>query len=133
MSELLIVLIILIIIVLIFFYPSSSVNNREYFDADGVEFLPLGEDQYGLRGDRLNIRSIDNHYISPYRQIRLSFAGGDMWEASTTPEEQGFTGCYQTPCPCGTDYYDDMDTCWMCNDGKLAGVEIPSYSIHTKI
>src|SRR3990172_10896698 len=102
-----VIAIIVIILVVWVIYPYF-----EGFHAAEYALSPLGHPQYGLRGDRLRTSSIDNFYISPQREIRLSQSNGEMWESDYSPMEQGMQGCYKVECP--SIGYDEQDTCWKC-------------------
>ncbi len=86
----------------------------EYFDKNTVEFVALGEERYGLRGDLLRRSDIARLYMRPDRHIRLNDTSGMMYESNFKPAEEGKKGCKKTQCPEHTDEYDQLDTCWNC-------------------
>jgi hypothetical protein len=105
-----IAVIVIIIALWWWFCRDQKVVQEEYFNSYGK--------QYGLRGDLLRTSSIDKIYMSPYRQIRLSDSGADMWTSDYTPVQQGMKGCHKTRCPKIGDY-DNRDTCWQCKTKKI--------------
>ena len=105
-----IVIVLLIVIALWGIYP--LLEKFEGFNSDVTEFVPVGEQRYGLRGEPLRRSSIDNYFRNDNRQITLSQAGGEMWESNRDPTVQGFSDCVNVKCP--GNKYDDKDTCWQC-------------------
>lgn len=75
---------------------------------------------YGLRGDRLRKRCIQDNYIPGNRHVRVNKSGGDMYENAHPPSEYGNDGCNQVSCP-QNDGFDKHDTCWDC--GVEGGLE----------
>lgn len=57
-----IILILLLVIGTVINYNS----NNERFDETGSIFMPLGYHKYGLRGEKLNIRPINDCYWNQY-------------------------------------------------------------------
>jgi len=107
----------------------------ERFDATGMEFLPVGEQRYGLRGDKIMSRDIAGNYISPKRQIRLSQSSGMMYESNTDPITEGMKGCRKLACPSGprdTTGYDHLDTCWQCGSDCPTKLRVPDIWPHVK-
>lgn len=86
----------------------------EGFDASGSEFVPVGADRYGLRGEPLRRSSIEKYFIRPDRRIRLSQSGGEMWEGNNDPASEGMKDCKKVPCPANG--YDNIDTCYKCGN-----------------
>lgn len=105
-----IVIVLLIVIAIWGIYP--LLEKFEGFNSDVTEFVPVGEQRYGLRGEPLKRNSIDNYFRSDNRQIVLSQAGGEMWQSNVNPTSQGFTDCAPVKCP--GNKYDNDDTCWQC-------------------
>lgn len=118
-------LIILVIILLWYMNPSMF----EPFGENTLEFLPVGRDRYGLRGDLLRRSDIRNNYIDVNRQVRLHPSSGDMYASSATPEEEGIEGCTKVDCPCNTDGYKG-DACWSCGSMDQEPWKIPAMHSH---
>ncbi len=119
-----IVIVLLIVIAIWGIYP--LLGNFEGFNADSTEFVPVGSERYGLRGDPIRRSSIDNYFISNNRQITLSQAGGEMWESNRSPTAQGFSDCVSVKCP--GNKYDSQDTCWQCGFGHgMRQAELPAF------
>jgi hypothetical protein len=116
---------IILLVVIWIFYPYF-----ERFDATGTEFVPVGGDRYGLRGELLRRSSIENWYIRPDRRIRLSHSGGEMWESNYDPSVQGIKDCHKVPCP--SNGFDSMDVCWKCGDSCPKKMVIPDVHPHSK-
>ncbi len=74
-------------------------GRTEGFDKSGREFVPVGAKRYGLRGDLLKQIDIKKFYGSPDRQILLSDSGGEIWDSSYTPAQQGIKKCKKVKCP----------------------------------
>jgi len=103
-------LVVVFIIILIFFWIVQPFFN-EQFSQNTMEFVPYGDQRYGLRSDPLNYRPIADSYISANRNIRLNEAGGMMFEADNPPQGKH---CRKVDCPINTDEFDALDTCWKC-------------------
>jgi len=103
----------------------------EGFGADTQEFLPVGVQRYGLRGDPLRSRPYDDFMISPDRQMRLNHSGGVMWESNLAPGDEGVEGCGKVPCPNNTNEFDCKDSCWKCGSGCQAKLRVPDIWPHT--
>lgn len=58
------VLNIILLVILIFLIGSNL--KVELFDANGLEFLPLGPKRYGLRGELLNTHPMSDCYYDKY-------------------------------------------------------------------
>ena len=101
----------------------------ESFSSDTTEFVPVGEQRYGLRGDPLRASSIDNWYMSPNRQIMLSDSSGEMWQANGTPPSFGIKGCRKVNCPHNGEY-DKNDTCWKCGNDCPTKTPLPELWPH---
>lgn len=114
----------IIVLLLWIFYP-----HFEMFDPEGIELLDTEYPRYGLRGDLVKRSCILNNYISPKRNIRLSFSGGEMYESSYTPIEEGFKDCRKVPCP-NNGGYDTLDTCWTCGSNAPQKMKIPAIHPH---
>lgn len=105
-------------------------NSNEAFDASGSEFLPVGRDRYGLRGDLLRRSDISRLYLNPNRQIRINPSSGWMYASNKTPCEEGINGCKKVNCPCNTNEYDGQDTCWNCGSAYPDPMVIPDIHPH---
>lgn len=131
---------IIIIVSLVGFYK-TRMNSIERFDQDGVEFLPVGETKYDLRGERLTRIPVGDYYVRPDRQIKLSGTDGFTWDANMSPKDQDFPysdKCVKVECPkYSTAYdgygedasivYDREDVCWKCDRGCFdKSVPMPS-------
>lgn len=106
-------------------------GKSEGFGPDTYEFVPEGSDRYGLRGDLLRRRPIDDYYIVPHRQMRLNSSSGLMYVSNRSPSQEGVKNCRKVQCPTNTNEYDDMDTCWMCGNECQEPIEIKSIWPHT--
>lgn len=104
----------IVIVILIWFIMR---NRNEGFSADMREFLPVGFQRYGLRGDPIRSRDARLDYIQNNRNIRLSHTGGEMWQ-SNSPPTKFLKDCQKVPCPHNGEY-DSMDTCWRCGDNTV--------------
>jgi hypothetical protein len=124
------VLVFLIIVLLWCIF--RSYKQTEAFDGASSEFLPVGADRYGLRGDLLNRSSIDNWYASNNRQIMLNNGEGEMWQANGTPPSFGIKDCRKVKCPINGEY-DHQDTCWKCGSDCQDKITIPDMHPHVKI
>ena len=102
------------------------IMRSEGFDASGQEFLPVGSQRYGLRGEPLSSHSARMNYLPCTSHIMLNHAGGMVYEAATSPLEQGKNGCVKTACP-----FDSLEfagnMCWSCDNGDTA--KIPYHAI----
>ena len=87
--------------------------NMEKFDAEGLVYMPVGEERHGLRGDLLNRLDISRNYIRPDRHIRLSRSNDIMYESDVPPYMEGLNKCQKVECP-NNGYFDKSDTCWKC-------------------
>jgi hypothetical protein len=54
-ANLIVIFLVLFLILILWILFSGK---REFFGKDGSEFLPVGEQRYGLRGDKLDARPI---------------------------------------------------------------------------
>ena len=120
-------LIVFFAILLVWFIMKSG---KEGFDATNTEFVPVGRDRYGLRGDLLRRSDIARIYLRPDRHMRLHHTSGQMYPSDRTPCEEGIAGCKSGPCPCKRDAYDSTDTCWTCTDGNYLQQQIPPIHPH---
>ena len=118
-----------IFLAVIFLWWVCKPSETEGFDEKTVEFVPVGSDRYGLRGEELRRSDIDTLYIKPDREIRLNHNGGQMWISNNTPAEEGDPNCRKVKCPCNTEY-DNEDTCWKCGDSKPEPWNIPPMHSH---
>lgn len=124
--------IIVILVLLLLWCIIRPFDNKEGFCGYSSVTLPTGAPLYGLRGDRLRTSDIATNYLSPYRQIRLNHAGGEMYISDRTPAEEGYCGCNKVKCPIDQPFggYDEMDTCWKCADKCPEKMCIPSIQAH---
>ena len=104
--------------------------RMEGFDSNSMEFVPLGVDRYGLRGDKLRRSSIDKYFYSPNRKVRLSHSNAWMYQGHQSPTGEGVPGCYQVPCP-QNGGYDNLDTCWKCGSQCPTAMKIPAIHPHS--
>lgn len=118
-----IVMAILLAVVLWLYYGRDWL--AESFDSQGLEFVPVGSDRYGLRGDLLRRRPITDYYISPDRQMRLHPSSGLMYISNRSPSAEGTPNCQKVECPTNTNEYDNRDSCWMCGDNCQTKMRIP--------
>ena len=100
----------------------------EGFDSTTTEFVPVGSERYGLRGDLLRRSNIEKYFIRPDRRIRLSHSGGEMWESNNDPMTEGIKGCKAVPCPANG--YDNIDTCYQCGNSCPEKMIIPDIHPH---
>ena len=112
-----------LIILLIYVY-----YTREGFEASGTEFIDVGSERYGIRGDKLRRSNIARVYIRPDRHIRISASGGDMYESDRYPCKEGINGCQKITCP--SYGYDNIDTCWSCGSAYPTPMKIPDIHPH---
>lgn len=121
---------ILLGIVLLWVFMESRESNSENFNQDANEFVPVGSERHGLRGDMLRRSNIGRLYRNPNRQIRLSASGGDMYHSDRTPKQEGINGCKKVNCPCNTNEFDKQDTCWQCGSTGYDPQKIPAMHSH---
>ena len=98
----------LVILAICVIYPMLF-GKKEGFDADMLEFVPVGSDRYGLRGNLIKWVPISDYFINANPNIRINRSGGDMWVSNNPPE--GKT-CGKIECP--SFGYDKLDQCWQC-------------------
>lgn len=120
-------LLVFLAVLLIWFIMKSQ---REGFDPTSSEFVPVGSDRYGLRGDRLRSSDIARIYLNPNRNIRLHHSSGLMYPSNATPCQEGIGGCNKVDCPCGRGAYDSTDTCFQCTDAGFVPQQIPPIHPH---
>lgn len=60
------VIVIIIVVYLLF-------GGYEHFDITNTTFEPLGAPRYGLRGEKLNTRALDDCYFDKYKCYTSSF------------------------------------------------------------
>lgn len=63
----------LIILLLLVCIIATYSNKYEPFDATNTMFVPLGQPKYGLRGEPLSIRAIDDCYYDRYKCYTNTF------------------------------------------------------------
>lgn len=120
---------ILVIIALMWFMKV----NKENFDPHGVEFVPVGADRYGLRGDLLYRRSVSDYYIRPDRRVRLNDSSGEMYVSNFDPIDEGLKGCKKMQCPMTSRWegsYDNNDQCYNCSDNFKWKIKMPNIHPH---
>lgn len=105
-------------------------RKSEAFDETGSEFVPVGQERYGIRGDLLSRSSIANNYLSPNRNIVLNPSTGQMYTSNNPPTMQGHPNCKQTKCPSNLNDYDATDTCHTCGTGCPTLMKIPDIHPH---
>lgn len=127
-------LIIVFLVVLFLWWALSpkrtDAGEGEGFDAKSVEFVPVDEEKYGIRGDLLRTSNIDRLYIRPDRDIKLSHTGNMEWVSNRSPGAEGTPNCYRTKCPTFTNEYDDSDRCWKCGSDCPTPTKIPHIHSH---
>ncbi len=106
-------------------------RSSEGFDGTTSEFVPVGDDRYGLRGDMLRRSDISRLYIRPDRQVRLHHTNNPMYESNFSPEGEGPKSCRISQCPSGTEY-DATDRCYTCEDMSVPRTLVPFIHPHTK-
>lgn len=122
--------IVIIFLVVIFLWMVMKPKRGEGFDADTVEFVPVGSDRYGLRGEPLIRRPTSDYFIRPDRQVRLNNSGGDMYVSNYAPHEEGIEGCQKTQCPMSWGGFDSSDECWNCGNSFQWKDKIPDIHPH---
>lgn len=65
--------IIFIILMILACVMATYFNNYEHFDETNTIFQPLGQPRYGLRGERLSTRAIDDCYYDRYKCYTNTF------------------------------------------------------------
>lgn len=112
---------IILLIILVTFY--NTYRNKEGFDITGSEFVPVGEDRYDLKGEKLDRIYVGEYYVRPDRHIKLNNTKGFVWNANISPLEQGNSSCKRVTCPSfPSNYdpspviYDNIDQCWECGN-----------------
>lgn len=123
--------IVFIFLAIVFIWWLMRHKRIDNFDPTGTEFVPVGFERYGLRGEPIAGRDIAYNYIRPDRHMVLNNTSGLMWESDMAPEDEGIPKCKQVPCPTHRDGYDDMDKCWTC-DRKPRPDIIPNIHPHVK-
>ena len=119
-----------LIVFLIVVFLWWIMNRSEGFGSDTNEFIPVGHERYGLRGDRLRRSDISRLYLNPNRHMRLNPTSGLMYKSNKTPCEEGHAGCSKVNCPCNTNEYDKLDTCWNCGNADYEKMVIPPIHPH---
>lgn len=115
-------LVLLVILAIWVVYP-WVIGRPERFDANMREFVPVGSDRYGLRGNLIKWTPIDKYYIEADQDVRLSQSGGEMWVSNSPPQGKN---CAKVTCP---DWYDRLDQCWQCEPKPLK-FAIPDIAPH---
>ena len=101
--------------ILIVWLIVSFRNGNEGFDSTGCASVPIGEPQYGLRGDLLRTSSIDSIFIKANPHVRLHHTNNEMYDSNYPPSKEGIEGCNQVDCPCTADNYYEGSPCWKCS------------------
>ena len=73
-----IILIVAICLILFWFIY----QRKEGFDKNTVMFVPIGEERYGLRGDRLRRSNISRTYMRPDRHVVLNQTSNPKWKVT---------------------------------------------------
>jgi len=120
---------ILIFLVILFLWWLLGFK-MEMFDKTTTEFVPVGEERYGLRGDLLRSSNIDKYYIRPDRKIRLNNSHNWMYASNYTPAQENIKGCKVEKCPTNTNEYDNLDTCYQCASAYQTPMKIPDIYPH---
>lgn len=108
MDNMQIIVILLLALIIVWWFMS----RREKFNQNTTEFVSVGSERYGLRGDLLHRRPIEDYFIGqPIRNHRFNESGGVMTTASNPPSA---CGCNQIPCPHQGGAFDELDHCWQC-------------------
>jgi len=111
MAMMLIIILLIILLVWWFF-----VNYGKQYAAE--TFNPRFSDEY------MGPNNIASMFISPYRHIRLNDGNGVMWESSAPPTLYD-NSCHRAQCPQGTNEFDNMDTCWKCDENVVYEMNVP--------
>jgi hypothetical protein len=124
--------IISVVLVIIFLWLIVRIltSNSEGFDAKSVEFVPVGHDRYGIRGDYLRSSDIAKNYIGTNRHLAVHPTGNIMWESDLPPHKEGIPKCQQVPCPQNQNDADYLDTCWKCGSAHPGPLKIPDIHPH---
>ncbi|ARF09606.1 hypothetical protein Indivirus_1_229 [Indivirus ILV1] len=117
------VAIVLLVVLAIWVVYPWVMGKPEKFDSDMREFVPVGSDRYGLRGNLLHRVPIDKYYVKPDQNVVLSQSGGEMWVSNVVPQTEN---CSKVQCP---SWYDNLDQCWQCQT-KEHLVIIPDVAPH---
>lgn len=102
-------IIITVLVALLVLMLVLSFFRKESFDADMREFVPVGADRYGLRGNLIQSIPISVNYIKKDQDVMLSQTSGEKWVSNFAPQGQN---CNRVDCP---GWYDKLDQCWKCN------------------
>lgn len=129
-KELIFVFLIILLLWLLIKPNRDNTNNNEGFDAKTVEFVPVGNDRYGLRGEKLDTYDIADLYIGPERKIALHPSSEIMWVSDFSPEEELISNCTNVSCPTNENDFDNLDTCYQCGDFKTPITNIPYIHPH---
>ena len=120
----------IVIVFLVVLFIWWMTTKSEGFNSLTNEFIPVGHDRYGLRGDKLRRSDIANLYLNPERNMRLNPSSGLMYSSNKTPCQEGHAGCQKVDCPCNTNEYDEQDTCWNCGNAEYSPMKIPPIHPH---
>ena len=93
-------------------YKREPFNVQEHSDGF-VAADPSDPDSYGLRGDLLYRKNINNE--CDLRHVVLNEGGGILWESDRSPATEGLNDYANVNCPT-TDEFDENDICWICKD-----------------
>lgn len=110
--------ILLIALILLILWKIWNDNTFEMYGPKTQVFVPVGEDRYDLRGNKMNTRDIYYNYMKPQRHIILNESGGEMWKSDYAPIKEEIKNCKKIKCPENENDYDEMDTCHMCKLDK---------------
>ncbi len=120
----------LLLILIAVFALYMYMNRREGFDSTTTEFVPVGFDRYGLRGDLLRRSDISRLYIRPDRHVRLSSSNNPVYESNYPPHAEGVANCTLTACPTISNEYGPDDQCWNCPSVHPYRMKIPDIHPH---
>lgn len=121
---------IIILVILLVWLVLIKPMYESFLDITGTTFIPINEQAYGLRGDRLSTGPVDPYFYPRNRNIRLSDTNTWMYQ-SRIPinQEPNSSTCQQTPCPL-VDGFDKNDSCWSCPAPVGPPVTIPNMTAH---
>jgi len=121
-----VVVILIVVLVMWVIRPLFDKSNKQ--NMMQMAYVPIGYEQYGLRGELLNVSSIDKYFMLPERQIRLHHSGGEMWASNNSPMSENIKDCNKVPCPANG--YDSLDTCYKCGSSHQDKMKIPDLHSH---
>lgn len=97
-------------------------GKRERFGPNGREFVKVGAQRFGLRGDKTTGRDISLSYYDNDRNFAMHPTGNPMWINDITPFEEGHKNCkQQIDCHKHVNEYGESDACFKC--GSAASMD----------